>query len=55
VGCAVFGTAFLREAVRFDRTRTDRQARKVLRASLLYLPGALGLLLIDGLLPLLRG
>ena len=54
-GCAVFGAAFLREAVRFDRTRTDRQARKVLRASLLYLPGALGLLLIDGLLPLLRG
>ena len=49
VGCAVLGAMFLREAVRFNRTRTDRQARKVLRASLLYLPGALGLLLVDGL------
>lgn len=51
-GCAVLGLLFLREAVRFDRTRTDRQARRVLRASLLYLPGALGLLLLDGLLPM---
>ena len=50
VGCAVLGGLFLREAVRFNRTRTDRQARAVLRASLLYLPGALGLLLLDGLL-----
>lgn len=48
-GCAVLGWLFLREAVRFGRTRTDRQARTVLRASLLYLPGALGLLLLDGL------
>jgi len=50
VGCALLGALFLREAVRFNRTRTDRQARKVLRASLLYLPGALGLLLLDGFL-----
>jgi len=50
IGCAIFGLLFLREAVRFDRTRSDRQARRVLRASLLYLPGALGLLLIDGFL-----
>ena len=49
VGCAVPGVFFLREALRFGRTRTDRQARRVLRASLLYLPAALGLLLIDGL------
>lgn len=47
IGCAVLGILFLREAVRFDRLRTDRQARRVLRASLLYLPGALGLVLID--------
>jgi protoheme IX farnesyltransferase len=53
IGCAVLGLLFLREAVRFDRTRTDRQARRVLRASLLYLPGALGLLLLDGLIPLM--
>ena len=50
IGCAILGLFFLREAVRFDRTRTDRQARRVLRASLLYLPGALGLLLVDGFL-----
>jgi protoheme IX farnesyltransferase len=50
VGCALFGFLFLREAVRFDRTRTDRQARRVLRASLLYLPAALGALLVDGFL-----
>lgn len=49
-GCAALGLLFLREAVRFDRTRTDRQARRVLRGSLLYLPGALGLILLDGLL-----
>jgi protoheme IX farnesyltransferase len=48
-GCAVLGGLFLREAVRFARLRADRQARTVLRASLLYLPGALGLLLLDGL------
>jgi protoheme IX farnesyltransferase len=50
IGCALLGLLFLREAVRFDRARTDRQARRVLRASLLYLPGALGLLLADGFL-----
>lgn len=51
VGCGLLGLLFLREAVRFDRTRTDRQARRVLRASLFYLPGALGLMLLDGLIP----
>jgi heme o synthase len=50
IGCAIFGFLFLREAVRFDRTRSDRQARRVLRASLLYLPAALGSLLIDAFL-----
>lgn len=50
IGCALFGLLFLREAVRFDRTRTDRQARRVLRASLLYLPAALGALLVDAFL-----
>jgi protoheme IX farnesyltransferase len=50
IGCGAFGLLFLREAVRFDRTRSDRQARRVLRASLLYLPAALGLLLVDAFL-----
>jgi protoheme IX farnesyltransferase len=54
-GCAILGTLFLREAIRFYHNRTDEQARKVLRASLLYLPGVLGLLLLDGLLPLVTG
>ena len=47
VGSALF---FLRAAIRFSRHRTDGQARKVLHASLLYLPLALGFLLIDGLI-----
>lgn len=55
VGCALFGLLFLREAVRFDRTRSDRQARRVLRASLLYLPAALGMILLDNMLPRLLG
>lgn len=50
VGCAVLGVLFLREAVEFARRRTDRQARRVLRASLLYLPGALGLVLLDNVI-----
>jgi len=50
VAAVAFGLLFLRSAVRFGRTRTDRQARTVLRASLVYLPGVLGVLLIDALL-----
>ena len=50
VAAVLFGLAFLRSAARFGRTRTDRQARKVLRASLVYLPGVLGVLLVDALL-----
>src|SRR5581483_5283633 len=42
VAAVAFGLLFLRSAVRFGRTRTDRQARTVLRASLVYLPGVLG-------------
>jgi protoheme IX farnesyltransferase len=50
VAAVGFGLFFLRAAVRFGRTRTDRQARTVLRASLVYLPGVLGVLVIDALL-----
>lgn len=50
VAAVGFGLMFLRSAVRFGRLRTDRQARMVLRASLLYLPGVLGALLLDALL-----
>lgn len=50
VGGTLLGVMFLRRAVGFARARTDRQARKVLRASLLYLPGVFALLLADALL-----
>jgi protoheme IX farnesyltransferase len=50
-GAVLAGLLFLRQTVRFERTRTDKQARTVLRASLLYLPAVLGLLLLDRLLP----
>ena len=46
-GAAVLGLLFTRQALAFARERTDRQARRVLHASLLYLPGVFGLLLID--------
>lgn len=50
IGAVVFGVLFLRPAMRFAADRTDHNARRVLRASLLYLPGVLGLILIDGLM-----
>lgn len=50
VGAALAASYFLQSAFYFSRTRTDRQARKVLRASLVYLPAALGLLLIDAVI-----
>jgi protoheme IX farnesyltransferase len=46
-GTLPLGLVFLRSACRFSRQRTDRQARRVLRASLLYLPGLLAFLLLD--------
>jgi hypothetical protein len=39
--------AFLATALGFQRWRSLCQARRVLRASLLYLPGLLALLLLD--------
>jgi protoheme IX farnesyltransferase len=49
-GSAAFGVMFLRRAVEFARDRTDRRARRVLHASLFYLPGVFALLMIDALL-----
>jgi protoheme IX farnesyltransferase len=46
-GAVLLGTGFLARAAAFAGERTDRRARKVLRASLLYLPGLLALLLLD--------
>lgn len=50
VGSVIAGLWFLARAILFARKRTDRQAKAVLRASLVYLPAVLGLLLIDALL-----
>src|SRR5262245_11032420 len=49
-GATLFGLLFLRRAVEFARDRTDRKARKVLHASLFYLPGVFAVLMIDALL-----
>ncbi|HTU23733.1 MAG TPA: heme o synthase [Gemmataceae bacterium] len=46
-GAVLLGLTFLATAVGFQRRRTHCQARRVLRASLLYLPGLLALLLLD--------
>jgi protoheme IX farnesyltransferase len=50
VGAALAGLYFFQRAVGFGRGRTDRQAKRVLRASLLYLPVVFGLLLLDAFL-----
>jgi protoheme IX farnesyltransferase len=47
VASLLLGLAFLVAAWRFGRQRDDARARRVLRASLLYLPGVLLLLLLD--------
>ena len=49
-GATVFGVYFLRRAVEFARDRTDRKARRVLHASLFYLPAVFAILMIDALL-----
>ena len=49
-GAVLLGLMFVWRGEQFRRDRTDRRARRVLRASLLYLPGVLGLLMIDALL-----
>ena len=49
-GATVFGVYFLRRAVEFARDRTDRKARRVLHASLIYLPAVFSILMIDALL-----
>ena len=46
VGALVLGAYFLRSTFRFRADRTEQQARRVLRASILYLPAMMGLLLV---------
>jgi protoheme IX farnesyltransferase len=47
IGAALAGAYFLRRAVGFGLERTDLRAKRVLRASLLYLPIVFGLLLLS--------
>jgi len=49
-GAVVLGLAFLAAAAGFARTHSVGRARRVLRASLVYLPVLLALLLVDGAL-----
>jgi heme o synthase len=46
VGALALGAFFLRSTLRFRADRTERQARKVLKASILYLPAMMALLLV---------
>ena len=48
-GAAIAGVYFLARSIEFGRTRTDRAARRVLRASIIYLPCVFALLLLDAL------
>jgi protoheme IX farnesyltransferase len=50
-GALVLGLGFLATTLGFRRMRSVRNARHVLRASLVYLPGLLALLLLDRAFP----
>jgi protoheme IX farnesyltransferase len=49
LGAVLLGLGFLASSLRFAQRCSDSQARRVLRASLVYLPALLALLLADGL------
>jgi protoheme IX farnesyltransferase len=49
IGAMLLGLGFLRTTIGFARTRSIAQARQVLRASLVYLPCILALLVVDHL------
>lgn len=50
-GALALGLVFLVPALAFGRNRSHARARRVLRASLVYLPGLFALLLLDAVLP----
>ena len=55
VGSLALGCYFLRPTLAFGRERSTHAARRVLRASLVYLPGLLLVLLLDRSVALLSG
>jgi cytochrome oxidase Cu insertion factor (SCO1/SenC/PrrC family) len=46
VGALILGAYFLRSTLRFRTDRTERQARQVLKASIVYLPAMMALFLV---------
>ena len=46
VGAALLGGLFLMSTLKFSADRSERQARQVLKASILYLPGVMALFLV---------
>jgi protoheme IX farnesyltransferase len=50
-GAIALGLGFLATAIGFRRARSHARARRVLRASLVYLPGLFALLMLDAALP----
>jgi protoheme IX farnesyltransferase len=55
IGALLLGFGFLLSSIRFWWQRSGIQARRVLRASLVYLPALLLLLILDGALTRLLG
>jgi protoheme IX farnesyltransferase len=49
IGALILGIGFLSYAIDFVRVSSNLKARRVLRASLIYLPALLALLLLDGM------
>jgi protoheme IX farnesyltransferase len=49
IGAGIVGIYFLFRSLEFGRSRSDRAARRVLRASIIYLPCVFALVLLDAL------
>lgn len=49
IGALSLGAFFLRSTLRFRKDRTEKQARRVLRVSILYLPAMMALFLVHSL------
>ena len=49
IGALALGWYFLRGTLRFREDRSERQAKQVLKTSILYLPGIMGLFLMNAL------
>jgi len=50
IGALLLGAYMLHPVIRFYRTRSNQDARKVLLASIVYIPALLGIIFLDLLL-----